>query len=245
MSSRIRQGRNQVTLVRALSKFGVASRAQAATLIREGKISVNRKTIRSPGLWVDPRADRIALNGTIVRKASNVYLALHKPAGFVTTRSDEKGRKTVYDLLPEKLNWVFPVGRLDKESTGLLVLTNDTRFGEKLTSPSSKIPKVYHVQFDKPLHTNDRKQMETGMMLSDGTRTLPAQVKASDWDPAKCEITLKEGKNRQIRRMGEALGYEVVFLKRIRIGGIRLGNLREGEVRPLTMVEKQGILGGN
>ena len=243
MSSRVRQGKHQITLARALSKLGVASRAQARALIREGKISVNRKIVRSPELWVDPQEDRISLSGSTVRKAEQVYLALHKPPGFVTTRSDEKGRKTVYDLLPKGLDWVFPVGRLDKESSGLLLLTNDTRFGENLTSPASRIPKVYVVQFDRPLQEADCKRMESGMTLSDGTLTLPARVRVSTGDPSACEITLREGKNRQIRRMGEELGYKVVTLNRVSIGDIRLENLKEGEVRPLTDAEKQGILG--
>ena len=243
MSSRVRQGKNQVTLARALSKLGIASRAQARMLIRQGKISVNRKTVRSPLVWVDPREDRILLAGKTAQKAERVYLALHKPPGFVTTRSDEMGRKTVYHLLPEGLAWVFPVGRLDKESSGLLLLTNDTRFGESVTSPTSKIPKVYVVQFDRPLQEADRMRMESGMTLSDGTRTLTANVSISSNDPATCEITLREGKNRQIRRMGEELGYGVVSLKRVSIGSIRLGNLGEGEVRSLTDAERKGILG--
>lgn len=243
MSSRVRQGKNQVTLSRALSKLGIASRAQARALILQGKISVNKRIVRSPLVWVDPREDRISVAGKTVQKAERVYLALHKPCGFVTTRSDEMGRKTVYDLLPEELDWVFPVGRLDKESSGLLLLTNDTRFGERVTNPALKIPKVYVVQFDRPLQEADHKRMESGMTLSDGTRTLPAGVRVSTGDPATCEITLCEGKNRQIRRMGEELGYEVVSLKRVSIGGIRLGNLKEGGVRPLTAAEKQGILG--
>lgn len=243
MISRIRQGKNQVTLSRALSKLGVASRAQARALIGEGKVTVNRKIVRSPLVWVDPREDHIILAGTTVRKAERIYLVLHKPPGFVTTRSDEMGRKTVYNLLPEGLDWVFPVGRLDKDSSGLLVLTNDTRFGERMTSPSSKIPKVYVVQFDRPLQEADRKRMESGMALPDGTRTLPAGVRPSTGDPAACEITLREGKNRQIRKMGEELGYKVVSLKRVSIGGILLGNLKEGEGRSLTAAEKQGILG--
>jgi pseudouridine synthase len=242
MISRVRQGKNQVTLSRALSKLGIASRTQAHALILEGQISVNGRIEKSPLVWVDPREERITLAGKIVRKTERAYMALHKPPGFVTTRSDEKGRKTVYDLLPEKLDWVFPVGRLDKESSGLLLLTNDTRFGESITSPTSKIPKAYLVQFDRPLLEADRKRMESGMALSNGTRTLPAIVKISFGDPATCEITLREGKNRQIRRMGEELGYEVVSLKRVSIGKIRLGNLKEGEVRSLTALEKQGIL---
>jgi len=242
MSSRARQGRNQVTLARALSKLGIASRVQAQALIRDGKISVNGRIVRSPLVWVDPREDRISLAGKPVQKTERVYLALHKPCGVVTTRSDERGRKTVYDLLPEGLDWVFPVGRLDKESSGLLLLTNDTRFGESVTNPTLKIQKVYAVQLDRALQEADRKRMESGMTLSDGTRTLPASVSVSTSDLATCEITLREGKNRQIRRMGKELGYEVVSLKRVSIGAIRLGNLKEGEIRSLTATEKQGIL---
>ena len=243
MTSRVRQGKHQITLVRALSKLGVASRSKGALLIQSGEVSVNGNIVRSPQLWVDPRKDKIALKGRPVHKPEFIYLAMNKPAGIITTRSDERGRGTVYDLLPKEVGWIFPVGRLDKESSGLLLFTNDTRFGETVTGPDAKIPKRYAVQFDKPLHVADRKRMESGMVLDEDMRTLPATVHVSKDDPATCEITLREGKNRQIRRMAEMLGYEVLALKRLSLGGIQLGSLKEGEVRRLTSAEKQRITG--
>jgi pseudouridine synthase len=243
MISRVRRGKQQITLARALSKLGIVSRAQARVLIREGKISVNRKIVRSPETWVDPRADRVTLNGRTIQRAKPVYFAFHKPRGIVTTRSDERGRKTIYDLLPEGTPWVFPVGRLDKESSGLLLLTNDTRFGDRVTSPDVNVPKVYTVRLDKPLREGDRKRMESELTLPDGTQLLPVTVRVSNEDRAICEVTLHEGRNRQIRRMFAMLEYNVLTLQRISVGRIQLGSLKEGEMRRLTSEELTEILG--
>jgi pseudouridine synthase len=212
-------------------------------MIRGGKISVNKRIVRSPELWVDPRRDFIEVEGRSLKKAAFIYLAIHKPAGFVTTHSDELGRKTVYDLLPKAIPWVFPIGRLDKESSGLLLLTNDTRFGEKVSSPMEKVPKTYAVLVDRPLSDSDRKVMESGLTLADGTRLKPAVVRISKSDHAFCKITLHEGKNRQIRRMFETLGYNVLDLNRVSIGAIHLGNLKEGEMRMLSSEERASIIG--
>ena len=212
-------------------------------MIREGRVSVNKKIVRSPELWVNPRRDHIEVEGRSLKKATLVYLALHKPAAVVTTRADELGRKTVYDLLPKGTPWVFPIGRLDKESSGLLLLTNDTRFGDRVTSPVEKVQKVYTVLIDSPLHDSDRKAMESGLTLADGTRLKPTAVRTPKNDRTSCEITLREGKNRQIRRMFETLGYNVLALKRISIGRIHLGDLKEGEMRTLTKEERLAILG--
>ncbi|MER3523767.1 MAG: hypothetical protein C4326_06770 [Ignavibacteria bacterium] len=135
MPTRTRQGRNQVSLARALSKLGVASRSQAMDLIRDGRVKVSGVMVRIPTVWVDPKSETITINGAAVRSAQCLYLDFHKPSGGVTTRSDERGRTTVYDYLPKDLPWIFPVGRLDKDTSGLLLLTNDTRFGERVTSP--------------------------------------------------------------------------------------------------------------
>lgn len=241
MPSRTRQGKNQITLARALSKLGIASRSQAAGLIKLGKVKVENKTVRSPDVWIDPTKEKIALDGKVLKSEGKIYLALNKPVGIVTTRSDELGRKTVYDLLPKELPWVFPIGRLDKDTSGLLLLTNDTRFGERVTNPFEKVAKTYEVRLNKPLLGSDIRLLESPMMLDDGTLLQAAVIVINSSDNVSCSITIREGKNRQIRRMLATLGYEIVALKRLRIGSIQLGSLKEGEHRRLTAKEQASI----
>ena len=237
-----RQGKQQISLARAISKYGLASRTQAAAMIREGRVSINGTSVRSPDVWVDPQKDRIAVDGELLRKQTLVYVAMNKPAGVVTTRSDERGRKTVYDLLPAGHRWLFPIGRLDKETSGLLLLTNDTRFGERLTNPLEKVPKTYRIRVDRLLEHAGARAMRSGMRLSDGTQLLPAEVSISPAEPDVFTMTIREGKNRQIRRMCETLGYTVLSLKRLSIGPVTLGNLAEGNVRPLTRAERNAVV---
>jgi len=237
MSGKKRLGTNQITLARALSKFGVVSRKQAGEVIRRGSVSVNARKVLSPDQWVDPKSDKVTVDGKPLRQQKLVYLVLNKPPGVVTTRSDELGRKTVYDLLPDDSRWLFPVGRLDKDTSGLLLLTNDSRFGDKITSPLTKVPKMYAVAIDKRLRPDDRKLMESTFTLRDETLLRPAVVSVDKRNPLALNMTITEGKNRQIRRLCEELGYEVRSLCRLSIGPIRLGNLAEGEARPLTEKE--------
>jgi pseudouridine synthase len=140
----------------------------------------------------------------------------------------------VYDLLPSRAPWIFPVGRLDKDTSGLLLLTNDTRFGERVTNPAEKVPKSYLLDLDRPLSDEDRGAMESGMTLRDGTRLSPALIRLRPGGPARHEVIITEGKNRQIRRMCDQLGYTVRALKRVSIGPIGLGALKDGEVRRLS-----------
>jgi pseudouridine synthase len=241
MISKSRTGREQVSLVRAISKFGLASRAQAEVLVRQGCVRVNGRPVRSPFVWLDPRVDRISIDGRPVRPAHHVYLALFKPAGYVTTRSDERGRRTVYDLLPADLPHLFPVGRLDKETGGLLLFTNDARFGETVTSPVRPVPKTYQLSLDIPLTAHHADLWRRGMVLADGTQLLPVLVSPSDSVTQEVTITLSEGKNRQIRRMAEELGYTVVRLVRTAIGGVTLDGLVPGAVRKLTEQECRAL----
>lgn len=195
-------------------------------------MSVNGRSVSDPDLWVDPQRDAIAFRGSRIRPARRVYLLLHKPAGYVTTRSDERGRKTVYDLLPEKSPWVFPVGRLDRESSGLLLLTNDTRVGNMLTSPLHGFVKTYVVELEKELAVEDRAAMERGMKLPRGILLEPMEIRSLS--AHTYEFVLTEGKNRQIRKACASRNYEVVSLHRVAIGPLLLGSLAPGELREMT-----------
>ena len=235
--------RPRVTLARALSKYGIASRAEARTLILRGDVSVNGTTVSTPGMWVDPDLDAVTLGGKPLPRIPRVYLAMHKPAGVVTTRADERGRGTVYDLLPEGLPWIFPVGRLDLDSTGLLLFTNDTKFGERVTGPGGKVPKTYSVLLEKMLVGSDAEALRGGLILTGGVRCRPAEVTLDPADARRCRVVITEGKNRQIRRMFEMLGNPVVRLHRLAIGSVALGQLQEGGVRELTSAEIAALTG--
>jgi 23S rRNA pseudouridine2605 synthase len=231
------QRRNTVTLVRALSKLGVLSRTQAAAAIAAGRVTVAGKVERDPERWLDPERSAIALDGRRVTRQDRVVLALHKPAGVVTTRADERGRRTAYDLLPGDLPFVAAVGRLDLDSSGLLLFTNDTQLAARISAPGAAIAKVYEVTFDAPLSDVAVARMVAGMQLDDGTRLLPVGVEVVAADRTRARFTLHEGKNRQIRRMAESAGVNVVRLHRVAIGPVRLGGLAESHVRPLTPAE--------
>ncbi len=226
----------RVTLVRAFSKKGVGSRQQARDWILNGRVSVNGQLEHFLYAWVDLDQDVIALDGQPIGKPpEKIYLLFHKPVGYLTTRMDQKKRKTIYDLLPAFASWVFPVGRLDMDSEGALLLTNDGPMGEWLIHPDSHVSKIYHVCLDRPLREEDRLHLEAGVDL-DGYRTKPAHVtlvKKSD-DMFWAAIEISEGKNRQVRRMFAAFGYQVIRLIRMQIGPLLLGELGPGEWRPLT-----------
>lgn len=217
----------------------MVSRRVGEGWITAGRVSVNGRTVRNPAVRVDPRADRIAVDGAVVRPSRFLYLAMNKPAGVVTTRSDERGRPTVYGLLPGGLPAVFPVGRLDRESSGLLLFTNDTRLGEALTSPRSRVPKTYKVVLDAPLRAADIRALNAGMVV-DGVEYGSARV-ASGETLEEWLVTITEGKNRQIRKMCAALGREVRSLERISVGGVGLGGLAAGGVRRLSSAELESL----
>ncbi|HTX17514.1 MAG TPA: pseudouridine synthase [Bacteroidota bacterium] len=229
-----------VSLSRALSKLGLCSRSQAEVLIGEGRVAVNGKIVSRPAVRVDPFVDRIAVDSrSLARTKEFVYLMLNKPTGVVTTRADERGRRTVFELLPPEKTFLFPVGRLDKETSGLLLFTNDSQTGEKLTNPGSAIPKTYRVVAKGRVSESSFDQLRRGVILDEGWRTLPAKVddvSIADGSTT-CDVTIVEGKNRQVRRMFEFINHEVISLERISFGPLRLGALRRGEHRRLTPSE--------
>jgi 23S rRNA pseudouridine2605 synthase len=232
----------RVTLPRALSKLGMSSRSQAIGMIESGLVSVNGKQEKNPHRWVDITGDRIELNNRVVKQRAFRYLLLNKPAGCVTTRSDERGRKTVFDILGEAGEGMSPVGRLDAETSGLLLLTNDNQFANQLTSPEAGVEKTYVVSLQRPIEKKELLQLASGVEIEISGRvhrTKPARVGAVVAE--SFELTISEGKNRQVRRMMEALGHDVVSLKRISLGPQSLGSVHEGEFRSLTQDEVQRL----
>jgi 23S rRNA pseudouridine2605 synthase len=234
--------RKQFGLARALSKKGYCSRSQAATLIRAGRVTLNGRVVRDPEEPIRLERDRIEVDGDAIAKAPKVYLVMNKPRGLVTTASDEKGRGTVYDLLPPDTPWVGPVGRLDKASEGVLLLTNDSEWAARITDPSSHVDKTYHVQVDRLADSALLETIVCGVAVDGGyLRAKAVRVLRQGVKNCWLEITLDEGKNRQIRRLLDALESRVLRLVRISVGPIELGDLKKGAVRPMTAGEKLTI----
>ena len=233
----------RVGLARALSKLGYCSRSQATELIRAGRVKLNGTRRRDPETPVHVERDRIEVDRRMVGAEGKLYLMLNKPRGVVTTASDEKGRDTVYSYLREGLPWVAPVGRLDKASEGLLLLTNDSEWAARISDPETHLDKTYHVQvgalIDKTLLT----EMIKGIRSGNGEllRAKNAGVLRSGPHNTWLEIVLDEGKNRQIRRMLEASNIEVLRLVRVAVGPLVLGNLAKGASRALSGEEKLSV----
>jgi 23S rRNA pseudouridine2605 synthase len=206
-------------------------------------VRVNGREALDPARWILPRRDRVVVDGRGVGDdATRVVIALHKPKGCVTTRSDPGGRRTVYDVLGDVGRWVFPVGRLDRDTSGLLVLTNDHRLGQRLTEPDHAVPKTYHARVRGVPDREALRALREGLPLDDGTLTRPATVRVLGSPPRAegstwLEIVLHEGRNRQVRRMGAAVGHEVLELVRVRIGRLALGDMAPGEWRELAPAE--------
>lgn len=223
------------TLERVVSKAGLGSRTEARRWVGEGRVKVNGRVEGDPNRWIDLDQDTILLDDRPIEHAERIYLLLHKPKGYLTTYRDPEGRKTIYDLLPERDRYLFPVGRLDLDTSGLLILTNDTAFAERLTNPEYHIPKTYLVKASCLLTDEDLQRLGEGMELRDGP-TLPAIVSRirDSGGSTTFEITITEGRNRQVRRMVEALDAKVLKLVRTAIGPIALGDLAAGATRALT-----------
>src|ERR1700687_1902657 len=232
-----------VELARALSKLGYCSRSQASELIRAGRVTLNGETRHDPETPVRLERDRIEVDRRIIGEEAKLYLMLNKPRGVVTTASDEKGRDTVYSCLSEGLPWVAPVGRLDKASEGLLLLTNDSEWAARISDPETHLDKTYHVQAGALIDETLLIEMTKGMRSGNREllRAKQARVLRSGQHNTWLEIVLDEGKNRQIRRMLEVSNIEVLRLVRVAIGPLILGKLAKGASRTLSSEEKHAI----
>ena len=226
---------NKVRLQKHLADCGVASRRKSEELIIAGKVKVNGR-VAHIGDSVDPKRDKITVSGkNVIANTEKVYIMLHKPRGFVTTLSDERGRRCVADLVKDVPCKVFPVGRLDKDSEGLLLMTNDGEFSNKLTHPSSHVNKTYRVTVSGEVNDEMLIKLSAGIVI-DGVKTLPCDVFIGEKKPDRTVLMfiIQEGKNRQIRKMCEAVNLEVLRLKRTEIAGVKLGMLGQGKWRNLN-----------
>lgn len=230
------------TLDRVLSRAGIGSRTDARKWIGAGRVTVNGKVVQTPDAWVDLDHDRVMLDGKPVVQQKKVYLLLYKPKGYITTYRDPEGRPTVYDLLPGVEQWVAPVGRLDQDTSGLLLLTNDNDLADRITDPEHHVPKTYLVKTASVLNPEALDQLRQGVQLNDGP-TRPALVShlRDSASSSFLEITITEGRNRQVRRMIEAVGSRVRKLVRIRIGTLEIRDLQIGQYRELSPEELRSL----
>jgi 23S rRNA pseudouridine2605 synthase len=228
-----------MTLDRVLSRFGIASRTLARRAIAAGRLRVNGRVVRDADLWIHPDTDVVHLDGKRLRQARKIYLLFCKPKGVITSHGDPSARRTIYDYLDGNLPWVFPVGRLDMDSSGLLLLTNDTEFANFVTDPDSHVQKTYIVKLNGLIGDDGVAALAGGVRLKRGDLAQPVSVKRLE-DRGKyswLEIVLTEGKNREVRRMVEALGLTVLKLVRTRIGPWSLEHLETGRYRELSPAE--------
>lgn len=226
---------------KALADMGLCSRRQAEQIILEGRVKLNGHPVKL-GDKMDMHEDVLSVDGRTIRppkKKEYKYYMLHKPRGYITTSSDDRGRKTVMELIKDIPERVYPVGRLDKDSEGLLLFTNDGALANALTHPSHQVAKMYRVTVHPAATEEQVVALANGVVLDDGTKTLPAiiRVVAEDEDRTVMEMSIKEGKNRQIRRMCRAVGLDVARLSRKSVGAVKLGMLAPGKYRELKPSE--------
>jgi len=234
-----RRPKHVVSLERALSKRGLASRSEARALILQGRVSVDGRTFRDPAARVVPERVTIAIDGVATKGgAEPLTIILHKPRGYVTTRSDPEGRRTIYDLLSDLPGRVVPVGRLDLATSGLLILTNDTQFGNWLTDPASAIPRIYLVTVKGEVSEETASRLIEGITRgSERLRAADVSVRKRSRRESHLTITLTEGKNREIRRLLDAVEHPVTELRRVQFGGLGLGTLPPGKWRRVSAAE--------
>lgn len=219
-----------------MAESGIASRRKCEEFIVGGLVKVNGKKVTELGIKINPLTDKVQYLNRVISVDTKKYIILNKPKDYITTRNDPKFRKTIYDILPKEYESLHSVGRLDRHSTGLLLLTNDGELTNTLIHPKSKVVKIYRVTINKSITKKAYEEFESGIML-EGTVTAPAKCFILDNTGTILEIHLREGRNRQIRKMFEYLGFEVIRLKRIEIGPIKLGRLKLGEHRELKPFE--------
>jgi 23S rRNA pseudouridine2605 synthase len=230
------------TLDRLLSRLGLCSRTEAVALVRAGRVRVQGRVTRNPETWVDPELDEIELDGRPVSAARPLHLLLNKPKGFLTSFGDPGGRRTVYALLADVQAWVFPVGRLDRDTSGLLLLTNDTELAERVTNPAFGLVKRYRVTTKARVEHEHLTRLAAGLELDDGpTRPARAALVGHRGPTSVVELEIHEGKKRQVRRMFLAVGRPVKELKRVAIGPLELGTLASGAWRALTAAELRAL----
>jgi pseudouridine synthase len=231
--------KNYMTLDRVLSRYGLASRTDARCAIRDGRLKVNGRVVRDPDRWVLLDCETFHLDGRRLRQARKLYLLFYKPRGVITTHGDPGERRTIYHYLDERLGWVAPVGRLDKDSSGLLLLTNDNDFANFVTNPSSGVVKTYLAKLNALIRPEALATLRAGVRMKRGDRARPEGVRPLEdrGGHSWIEIALAEGKNREVRRMMEAVGFKVLKLVRTRIGHLTLQGLEVGKWRALTRSE--------
>ena len=227
-------------LQKIISRAGIASRRKAEEMIAAGRVTVDGTVVREPGTKADAASVRIAVDGKLLpREEQRVYFLLNKPKGYVSTAADERGRRTVLDLIPVKKTRIYPIGRLDQNTEGLLLLTNDGTLTQALLHPRFLVHKTYRAKVAGDLTPEALKKLRGGIELADG-RTAPAEVRVygtTDKGLNEVEVTLHEGRNRQVRRMFEAVGCDVRSLKRTRFAQLTLDGVKRGAYRPLTKAE--------
>ncbi len=227
-----------IGLARAISKLGFCSRSRASELIRGGRVELNGRVRRDPETPVRFQVDRIAVDGRTLEESEKIYLMLNKPRGLVTSASDEKGRATVYNCLPGHLQWIAPVGRLDKASEGLLLFTNDPEWADRIQAPETHLEKIYHVQVRGVATEATIRSLERGVQIGgELLRAKRASILRGGAKNTWIEIVLDQGRNRHIRRICEQLNLEVLRLVRVAVGPLQLGQLPKAASRPLTSAE--------
>jgi 23S rRNA pseudouridine2605 synthase len=227
-------GSDGVRLQKFLSQAGVSSRRQGESLITAGRVSVNGTVVTELGVRVDPERDEVKVDGEAIRPAASEWFMLHKPRGYLSTRTDPEGRATVYDLVPEKLRGLFYVGRLDYDSEGLVLLTNDGDTAHRMLHPRFGMEREYEVELDRNVDGELAQRLLAGVQLEDG---LARADSVRQVGPKRIRLTLREGRKREIRRMLDACGHLVRRLRRVRYGPIELGSLEPGEWRALERRE--------
>jgi len=243
------KSKQTMTLDRLLSRFGVASRSAGRKAITEGRVRLNGRVVRDPESWVTPGKDNVQLDGQRLRPERKVYLLFYKPKGVIVSHGDPSGRKTIYDYLGEQAHpggkdrWLAPVGRLDLDTSGLLILTNDTEFAHFVTNPESGVRKTYRVKLSGLMDDETIAQLASGVRMKRGDEARPVSVRRLE-DRGKytlLEIVLTEGKNREVRRMVEAVGFKVLKLVRMAIGPLTLEGLEVGRWRGISPQELNAL----